>query len=273
MAFRRSTKAPPRRRFKRRAPLRTTGVKETRWNTSRWVVTREFNFNTEFEFASNANVDMVVLNPRVMFEMTLQPTTPIGGPVTNIAPIINTLQALRGVKVGGIVWNSGFHCANIITDAAGELFVNAYSQCIETLWTREVDDVGIVTGDVPPMHATWRPLRVDDSVFDPVENAGDLVRIHHTRYAPIAVGDNAFGWGIDNDAPAITLGSASAAASTWTQPGWGGGRSIRLRKFIADEQSLNFNLFVHNPNPSATNQMIVVWTCMATVYWAMQNQR
>lgn len=269
MPFRRNTTRRAPRRFKRRAPLRTHNVKETRWNTSRWVVSREF----AFDFESNLNVDMVVMNPRIFFEMTLQPSTPVGGPVTNIAPIVNTLQAIRGAKVGGIVWDSGFHTTKVITDDSGDLYVNAYSQCIETLWTREVDDVGIVTGDVAPMNATWRPLRVDDSVFDPVENAGDLVRIHHTRYALLACGDNAFGWGVDDDAPVNNLGAASASASTWTQPGWGGTRSLRLRKFIADEQSLNFNLFVHNPNPSAQSQPTIVWTCMATVYWAMQNQR
>lgn len=267
MAFRRSARRSAPRRFKRRrAPLRTTSIKETRWNTSRFHAVRQF----IFDFESVQNVDMVVFNPKVMLEMQLQPTTPIGGPVTNIAPIINTLNAVRGVKIGGIVWDSGFHCQTPTRSDDGETFTIAYSEVTETLWTREVDDEGIAQ-EVPLMQDTWRPLRVDDSVFDPGENDGDLVRIHHTRTSLIACGDNAYGWiGIGADS---SVGQAAAAASTWTQPTWGGTRSLRLRKFLADDQTLNFNLVVDNPNPSAQNQVSITWLCNATVYWAMQNQR
>lgn len=269
MAARRAIRTPMRRFKKRRAPLRTTGVRETKWSTSRWTHTQEF----AFDFEAVLDVDLVIMNPRIFFEMTLQPSTPVGGPVTNIGPIINQLQATRGVKVGGLVFQSGFHVARPVRDNDEDLYVNAYTKCVETIWTRETDPDGIPQ-DAANMDSVWRPLRNDDSVFDPNENAGDLVRIHHTRGSILAAGSNAFGF-IPETFPQDfqTVGAASAAASTWTQPGWGGTRSLRLRKFITDEQTLNWNLRVSNPVPSAGEQLTVVWQCFMTVYWATQNQR
>lgn len=267
MAFRKTT-ARPRRTFKRRfrrSPLRTHGSRETKWNTSRFVTVRQFPFDNE----QIQNVDIVVLNPRLLFELTLQPDTPAGGPVRNIAPIINTLQGMRGVKFGGMVWDSGFHISSPITPEGEEVMVNAFSRCYETLWIREIEQEDGIPDNAPDMNSTWRPLRVDDSVFDPTENAGDLVRILHTRYALLASGTNALGPLTSED----TAFPIAPHASTWTMPGWGGTRSLRARKFIADNQQLSFNLLVTNPNPSAQNQQVITWTIGATVYWAMESQR
>lgn len=269
MAARRANRPFRRVQRRRRSPLATRTVRETKWSTSRWTHTHEFIFDGE----SIINIDFVVMNPRILFEMTLQPDTPIGGPVRNIGPIVNTLQEVRGVKIGGIVWQSGFHVSQPMRDDDEDIYVNAYSRVIETLWTRRTDDDGI-SQNVADMASVWRPLRNDDSVFDPNENAGDLVRIHHTRGSIIGVGSNAFGF-IPPSFPSstATVGAASPAAATWTQPGWGGTRSLRMRKFVKDDQSLNFNVIVSNPNPAATEQIRVVWQCYATVYWASQNQR
>lgn len=269
MATRRFTRRAPMRRRKafsfKGGPLRTRSVKETKWNTSRLNTVRSF----VFDFESALSVDIVVINPRLQFEITATPSAP--GPVTNIGPMINVINSQRGIKVGGIVWDSGFVVQRPIQDAE-DAYVVAHARVHETLWTLETNhDTGLPT-EIPLIADTWRPIRTDDSPFVPGEDDGGLVRIHHTRMALLAAGNNAYGVG--GQAP-VDLGSPGGAnaTNTWNMPGWGGTRSLRLRKFITDEQSLSFNVHVVNPNPASTVQFEATWVISATIYWAFANQR
>lgn len=266
MATRRVIRSP-KRAFKRRAPLRTTAVKDTKWNTSRFVHVEQFVFDFEASFSR----DIVIMNPRLLMEVTTQPTAQGAGLLQNMGPVWNQINSLRGVKVGGLVWDSGFVVQRPVTDEENA-YVVAHARVHETLWSLETDhDTGLPTG-IPAIGDTWRPLRIDDSVFVPGEDDEGLVRIHHTRMALLNAGNNAYGGG-GNFPVSDASASGSPGANTWTMPAWGGTRSLRLRKFITDEQSLSFNLHVVNPNPASTDQFACTWVIGATVYWAMQNQR
>lgn len=239
MAFRRSfrRRTGVRRAFssRRRNPLRTREVREPKWNVS------NFRFFTEF---ANANpleniISLAIMNPSFQLEGRGDnwETSVTTEDVQGQGAAFNQLNAIRGVKVGGIVWTSHFtvQAADFVHDP----FVIAHAVCEEFLVTERVDDDGLPVAQTR-WQETWRPITVTEDNLAPQDGDGGLVRIHRRRMTLMPIGSNA-----THSESSDALSHFNPTTSTVSHPNWGGAQSMRLRHWIPEEQQLAFHIAVN----------------------------
>jgi len=248
--------ATRRRRFmrrRRRSPLSTRSSTEPKWRQAFFNFAQQHTVGTVAgQFSTQQSL---VINPTLMLE-ELQVTT------AGMGRVEGALSAMRGVHVGGVVWQSTFLC---LTPGGGGLsdYLVDYTICQERLLTQEVDDQGFPAA-FPDYFLTWRPISGSDNDDTPKDNDGQLVRVHKFRNCAIATGDNAY---FHNGASPESAGTGSFATGAGGMAGWGP-NSLRLKRFIADNQQLVFQVNIQTSS-AETNDRSMTWICQGTVYYRL----